>query len=107
MPEEPNIVAPKGELDLAGVRALGPELAAAAGDASRALVVDLSDVTLMDSSALGAVVQAHLRLRRQGRPMAVVAPPGSQAAALLDVTRMKDRLPIQPSRDAAMDAVRR
>jgi anti-anti-sigma factor len=105
VPEDPRIVAPTGELDVDATRELRPELAEAAGDASRPLVVDLSQVTLLDSTALGAVVQTAHRLRRQGRPMAVVAPPGSPAAAMLDVTRMRSRLPVQPSRRAALEAL--
>lgn len=105
MPEPAHIVAPTGELDVAGGRALGPELSQAAGDISRPLIVDLSEVTLMDSSALGAIVQAHLRMRRQGRTMAVVVPPGSAAAALLNVTHVGGGLPLHPTRDAALAAV--
>ena len=107
MHDDINLVAPSGELDLSGARRLGPELAAATGDATRPLVVDLSAVTLMDSSALGAIVQAHLRMRRQGRPMAVVAPEGSPAADLLEMTKMRNELPVQPNRHAAESAVTR
>jgi anti-anti-sigma factor len=105
MADAARIVAPAGELDVATSRAIGSELAQAAGDASRPLVVDLSEVTLMDSSALGAIVQAHLRMRRQGRSMAVVVPPGSAAAALLNVTHSGGQLPLHATRDEALQAL--
>ena len=105
MSDSARIVAPAGELDVAASRALGPELSQAAGDTTRPLVVDLSDVTLMDSSALGAIVQTHLRMRRQGRDMAVVVPPGSAAAALLDVTHAGGGLELHATRAAALAAL--
>ena len=107
MDDAARIVAPTGELDVATSRAIGSELSQAAGDTTRPLVVDLSEVTLMDSSALGAIVQAHLRMRRQGRPMAVVVPPGSAAAALLNVTYSGGHLPLHATRDEALRAVER
>jgi anti-anti-sigma factor len=106
MADSARIVAPAGELDVASSRAIGSELSQAAGDATRPLVVDLSDVTLMDSSALGAIVQAHLRMRRQGRTMAVVVPPGSAAAALLNVTHTGGQLPLHSTREDALAALR-
>lgn len=105
MADSARIVAPSGELDVASSRAIGSELSQAAGDTSRPLIVDLSEVTLMDSSALGAIVQAHLRMRRQGRAMAVVVPPGSAAAALLNVTHSGGHLPLHATRDEALQAL--
>jgi anti-anti-sigma factor len=105
VPTDVHLIAPAGELDISSVRALGAELAQAAGDATRPLVVDLSGVSFMDSSALGPVVRAHERLRRQGRPMAVVAPQGGPAAGVLDATGVVRRLRVFESRVDAVDAV--
>jgi anti-sigma B factor antagonist len=100
---EPRIIAPAGELDLHASRALAPELdAAAAQTDERGLLVDLSEVTFIDSTGLGALVQAHRRLGRQGRAMAVVAPKGSAAAVLLDLSGLRGHMAVFESRQAAL-----
>jgi anti-anti-sigma factor len=98
---EPAVIAPVGELDLHTIRALTPQLdEAVAADYPR-LILDLSAVTLVDSTALGAIMQAEHRFRGQGRTLSVVAPNGSAAAVLLELTGLRPRFPVFPSRDAA------
>jgi anti-anti-sigma factor len=76
-----------GEVDLgtsaALERALEPSL-----HATRAVVLDLSDVTFLDSSALNALVQSQRRLRERGIGFSLVAPPGSAAARILELTHL-------------------
>src|SRR5215210_4070954 len=68
------VVRLRGELDLANVERLRDVLLdAARGDAAR-LVVDLGDVIFLDSTALGALVQAHRALGE--RALVLVAPAG-------------------------------
>lgn len=74
---ESAVIAPVGELDLDSLGALAPQLdEAVAADYSR-LILDLSAVTLVDSSAFGAIMQTPRRFSGQGRTIAVVAPNGS------------------------------
>jgi len=58
----PVVVGVKGELDVATTPELRECLAGVDGD----VVVDLSGVTFMDSTALGALVAATNRSREQG-----------------------------------------
>ena len=99
---DPHVIAPSGELDINASRALAPELDRVAAQESGELLIDLSDVSFVDSTGLGAIVQAHRRLAQQGRTMAVVAPNGSAAAVLLNLSGLGRRLPVFPSRQAAM-----
>ena len=68
------------------------------------MVVDLSDVRFIDSSGLGAIVEAHVRLRRERRQLAVVAPQGTAPAVLLDLAGLRTRLAIFETRQAALGA---
>jgi ABC-type transporter Mla MlaB component len=62
---EPAVIALQGELDVHRAHALAPQLSEAAGARNEDLIIDLSDVTLLDSSALGAILQAQHDLKRQ------------------------------------------
>ena len=63
---EPAVIAPGGELDLDSIGALAPQLdEAVAADYPR-LILDLSAVTLVDSSAFGAIMQTPAPLQRPG-----------------------------------------
>jgi anti-sigma B factor antagonist len=97
-----EIIAPTGELDLHAARELAPQLNLAAGASYPRLILDLTDVTFVDSTGLGAILQAHQRFTRQGRTLSLVAPHGSAAAVLLDLSGLRTRMAIFPSRDAAL-----
>jgi anti-anti-sigma factor len=73
---EPAMIAPLGELDLHTVRALTPQLDETVGTDYPQVILDLSALTLGDSTALGATVQAEHRFRGQGRTLSMVSPKG-------------------------------
>jgi anti-anti-sigma factor len=98
---EPVVIAPEGELDLYSLGALGPQLDEAAGAEYPHLILDLSAVTLVDSTALGAIAQVQHRFNGRGRKLSVVAPPGSAAAVLLELSGLRSRFSLFGSRDAA------
>jgi len=100
---EPTVIAPEGELDIARVGDFRAALSDVAREGAAAVVVDLSLVSFIDSSGLGALVELHNRLRRSGRRLAVVAPGGSASAVLLDLAGLRGRLPVSETRGAALD----
>jgi anti-sigma B factor antagonist len=101
---EPTVIAPEGELDITSVGDLRAAMSKALREGAGAVVVDLSQVTFIDSSGLGALVELHSRLRRRGRRLAVVAPGGSAPAVLLGLAGLRGRLPISETRRGALDA---
>jgi anti-sigma B factor antagonist len=86
----PAVTILRGELDLQASRSLGQRLSeeVGAGVVAADVILDLSSVSFMDSSALGVIVQAERRLSRQGRGLAIVAPEGSVAASLVEITHV-------------------
>ena len=64
-------------------------------------MVDLSQLEFIDSSGLGALVEAHNRLRRENRELAVIAPGGTAAAVLLNLSGLHTRLRTYEDLDAA------
>jgi len=98
------VIAPEGELDIARVGEFRTALSDAAREGA-AVVVDLSQVSFIDSSGLGALVELHNRLRRSRRQLAVIAPEGSATAVLLDLAGLRGRLPTSETRGAALAAL--
>jgi anti-anti-sigma factor len=85
------VIALVGELDLAGTAALEQELARLEGEPPAAIVLDLRDVSFMDSSGLRVITVASKRAREAGRRLALV--PGSeQVMRVFEITRMRERL---------------
>ena len=97
----PIFIAPEGELDAARVGEFRSALSAAAAKPGHRVVVDLSQLEFIDSSGLGALVETHNRLRRENRHLAVIAPRGTAAAVLLNLSGLHTRLLTYENRDAA------
>jgi anti-sigma B factor antagonist len=100
---EPVVIAPEGEVDIARIAEFRGALSDAAGADAARLVVDLSRVSFIDSSGLGALVELHHRLERGRRQLAVVAPGGTAAAVLIDLAGLRGRLEIFETRRAALE----
>jgi anti-anti-sigma factor len=89
-------VRPVGELDLATVRDLEARLAELRGEGVRRVVLDLRELTFMDSTGLSLTMRWSIESARDGFDFAVV--PGSrQIRRLFELTGMDGRLPfVQP-----------
>lgn len=97
-----TVVSAQGELDAY----TEPDLSAAFDndgvvDSGR-LVVDLSSVSFMDSTALGLLVRAVNELVDGGGDARVVLP-RTMARRIFEITMLDRVLPVSPSRDAALD----
>lgn len=101
---QPTVIAPEGELDISRMDDFRAVLWEAAREGAASVVVDLSHVSFIDSSGLGALVELHHRLGRSRRRLAVVAPRGSAPAVLLDLAGLRGRLRVFETRRAVLDA---
>lgn len=70
-----------GEADVT-TRALADVLAAEAAKKPRQLLVDVSELTFIDSAALHEIVRAHRKLRADGCELQLIAPNGAVARIL-------------------------
>ena len=101
--EIPTVTA-RGEIDIVTSRRLATQLGELAGQPGDA-VLDLSEVTLMDSIGLGVVLKAVGRFQRQGKRLVLVAPPEGRARRLLEFAGVEGRAEIAddaPAADAAL-----
>jgi anti-sigma B factor antagonist len=99
---EPAVIAPEGELDLLSVPALVRQLNEAAEADQPHVILDLSAVTMLDSTALGGIMDVQHRFNREGRKLSVVAPNGSAAVVMLELTGVRSGFSVFRSRDAAL-----
>jgi anti-sigma B factor antagonist len=108
MKQPPAVTIITGELDLQASRTLGQRLSeeVGAGVTAADVILDLSAVSFIDSSALGVIVQADQRLGRQGRALAVIAPKGTPAADFVEMTHVDRSLTVAESRADAEAALR-
>ena len=94
-----EVVTLVGELDMAHASTLAETLDALA-DSERPVIVDLSELTFIDSSGIHAIV----RPRPQEGAVVLVCPPGN-IQRVLNVTKIDRVLPVYESLDAALEAL--
>jgi anti-sigma B factor antagonist len=98
-----TVLALDGEIDLVAAPSVRESLAAIVDDnTDRTVIIDLSDVTFMDSSGIGALLSAYRRLKLQQRPM-VFAEPQPIVARVLGITNVERLIPVVDSVSSAVD----
>jgi anti-sigma B factor antagonist len=97
-----HLVVASGELDIAATPRLSTVLAAATRPSGR-MVLDLSDVTFIDSTALGTILKAATQLDDGGTLLAVVVPDGP-VRRLFEMTNLTQRFRLFGTRAAALAA---
>jgi anti-sigma B factor antagonist len=85
-----RVVVPKREIDFLTAPSLVAELDRAIAEGSSKVVVDLCDVTFMDSSGAHALLDASKRLRALDRGFSVICVRGA-VSRLLELLGLGDR----------------
>ena len=97
------VIRPHGEHDLSTTERLSSEVAAAIANA-RCAIVDLSVTTFIDASVLRVLVQGRDTAgRTNDRLFAVIAPPGSIARRLVDLTNLGQSIVVFDDEPAAIE----
>jgi anti-sigma B factor antagonist len=96
------VVRVAGEIDVATAPSLREHLAAHEGAGEPVVVVDLTDVTFVDSTALGVLVGAYRRLGDADAALRLVV----TEARILKVLEITDLVSVFPIFDSVDEAVR-
>ncbi|MGI8421660.1 MAG: STAS domain-containing protein [Gaiellaceae bacterium] len=99
---EATIVRLQGELDLYNADAVRDALAAVASEAPERLVVELSAVSFIDSTALGVLIEARTKLVE--RRAFLLAAPRRETLRALEVSGLDRHFSIHPTVDEALSA---
>jgi anti-anti-sigma factor len=97
----PEIVAVTGEVTFSNVAELDRRLQAAFGGEARDLVIDLTDVTFIDSSGLSALLSASAQARERGGEVALVLA-AAERPSIFRFRGVERLLALYPSREAAL-----
>ncbi len=98
------ILTVRGELDLALCIKVAPALNAAVRSAARAVVIDLEEVSMVDSSGIALLLNAFRRLDHANRQLAIACPLGSPRRAF-ELTALDRQLPMYETRRDALVAI--
>jgi anti-anti-sigma factor len=88
-----------GELDLYNAEEVRDALVGVIAEEPRCLVVDMTEVEFVDSTALGVLVEAHSRL---GRNSLRLAAPQLETRRALQVSGLDQHLPVHDTVDDAL-----
>ena len=96
------IVSLAGELDLYNAHAVREVLLECAAEAPERLIVDLSAVKFIDSTALGVLIEA--RTRMANRRGFLLAAPGLETRRALEISGLDRHFAVHESLDQALSA---
>ncbi|MEA2350290.1 MAG: hypothetical protein QOG86_1231 [Thermoleophilaceae bacterium] len=96
----------KGEIDLANAKAIGSLVAGAVPNDATGLVVDLSEVTYLDSSGVHLIFDLAQRLGDRQQRLVLVVPEGSRVRRVLDLVNLEAVVQVVRSADGATATVR-
>ena len=94
-----------GEVDASNVVELSEQLLAGVPNSARALVLDLSDTSYIDSSGVNLIFDAASRLRTRRQELRLVVVPRSFVAEVLAAVSIGDAVPVDPAMSDALKAV--
>ena len=89
-----------GELDLYNAHQVRQGLVDAASDSASRVVVDLSEVDFMDSTALGVLIEARTRLKN--RRAFLLAAPGLETRRALEISGLDRHFTVHDSVSEAL-----
>lgn len=96
-----TIVRPKGDVDLQRSPILRDQLKTVSEKRPSRLIVDLSDVSYMDSSGVATLVEA-MQLARRGKYPLVLCSLQDRVKSIFEIARLDTVFQIAPDLDAAM-----
>src|SRR3954470_19876328 len=94
-----------GEVDASNVADLSQRLLSAVSNKARALVLDLSETSYIDSSGISLIFDAAARLRNRRQQLRLVVTPRSFVGEVLAAVSMERSVAIDAALDDALQAV--
>jgi anti-anti-sigma factor len=94
-----------GEVDASNVDDLSQKLLETVSNKARAVVLDLTETSYIDSSGISLIFDAAARLRNRRQQLRLVVTPRSFVGEVLSAVSMQESVPIDPAISDALAAV--
>ena len=94
-----------GEIDMSNANELGDALSRGVSNEALGLVVDLTDITYLDSAAIQVIYGLRERLQMRGQQIRLVVAPASPIADALRIAGVPAAVGTDETRDAALHAL--
>jgi anti-anti-sigma factor len=94
-----------GEVDASNVADLSQRLLEAVSNKARALVIDLTETSYIDSSGISLIFDAAARMRNRRQELRLVVEPRSFVGEVLAAVSMENSVPIDPVLGDALRAI--
>jgi anti-anti-sigma factor len=94
-----------GEVDASNVEELTQQLLGAVTNEVRAVVLDLTQTSYIDSSGISLIFDAAARMKNRRQQLRLVVQPKSFVGEVLAAVSMSDSVPIDAEVDSALRAV--
>jgi anti-anti-sigma factor len=94
-----------GEVDASNVADLSQRLLEAVSNKARALVIDLTETSYIDSSGISLIFDAAARMRNRRQQLRLVVEPKSFVGEVLAAVSMENSVPIDPVLGDALRAI--
>jgi anti-anti-sigma factor len=104
MSQDIKIIEPNGRLDITNVAKFRLDISGLVALKPKVIVIDLKDVSFMDSSGLGALVSA-LKTARSAQCDLYICSLNDQVKMLFDLTSMSKIFKIYPDRATCLAAI--
>ncbi len=96
----------RGEIDLSNAKMIAGEIGSSVPNDATGVVLDLTDVTYLDSSGVHLVFDLNERLHGRQQRLALSLPEGSRIGRVLQLVNVEAVIPIKTNVDAAVEHVR-
>jgi anti-anti-sigma factor len=96
-----------GEIDLSNSGDVEQAIVAAVPNTALGMVLDLSDLTYIDSSGIRLLLTLARRFRWRGQELCLVVPDDSRVRRVLALAGADDRLALDTTAEAARSRIRR
>ena len=94
-----------GEVDASNVDDLSQRLLSSVSNKARALVLDLTETSYIDSSGISLIFDAAARMRNRRQQLRLVVLPRSFVGEVLAAVSIEDSVPIDPVLGDALRAI--
>ena len=96
----------EGEIDIANAAQLRAQLTAAVPNTASGFVMDLTPTSYLDSRGVHFILEVAERAARGQQHVRLVVPSDSHVYRILQLSRVQDALPIDPTVDDAVRAIK-